>query len=99
MCVLKPYLLYLVTRDEQVMTSYAKQTNEASLYKLATGILVRAIRRCSEVLERFKTRAGARTDQPRVGGDPRSRKEPVKNAGLSRHQSREARRLGRQPEC
>lgn len=54
------------------LASYAKQSEDEALFKMAMRIRGRALRRCGELLREFQNQ-GARTDkQLRGGTDPKS---------------------------
>jgi hypothetical protein len=71
------------------LASYAKQSEDETLMKLAMRIRARAVRRCGELLKTFQNQ-GARTElmdasghkltQERVGGCPCATKEEVEHA-------------------
>ena len=80
------------------MASYAKQSKDESLYKMAMRIQARATRRCGELLTTFQS-PGARTDQPTAGGDGRlTQRLAASDAGLSERQELTAVRLAKIPE-
>jgi hypothetical protein len=71
--------------------SYARQSKDESLFKLATRIQARAIRRCGELLKEFESATGAHLK--RDGGGPLSRKHAAEDAGLSERQQKTAIRV------
>ena len=72
------------------IASYAKQAQDQTLMDTATRIKARAIRRCGEILKEMKKSQGERTDRPKGGAPPRSRRARAQAAGLSRDQERDA---------
>jgi hypothetical protein len=80
------------------MASYAKQSKDDSLYRMAMRIQARATRRCGELLTTFQL-PGARTDQPPEGDHGRlTQRQAAKDAGMSEHQETQAVRLAKIPE-
>lgn len=81
------------------LASYARQSNDKTLEKLAARIRARAIRRCGELLRQVEPANGARTDlKPRGGCPPRlSRKAAATEAGLSTDQMKTALRIANVP--
>lgn len=55
------------------------------LYQTGRRIQRRAVRRAGELFKAFRS-PGARTDQPRNGGGPRSQRDAAKAAGVSKDQ-------------
>jgi hypothetical protein len=70
--------------------SYAKQSKDESLFKLATRIQARAIRRCGELLLEFEP---ARNQHGAREGDRPSRKQVAEEGGLSDWQQKTATRV------
>lgn len=69
----------------EAIASYARQSRDETLRKMAERIQARAIRRCGELLKKIDTQPGKRTDlEPSEGSLTRS--EVANEAGLSRHQ-------------
>jgi hypothetical protein len=78
----------------------AKQSRDESMFKMATRIQARAIRRCGELLKEIETMQGKRTDLEPVEGDlPKSttRKSAAEEAGLSEWQQKTAVRVANVP--
>ncbi len=71
----------------EALASYAKQSSDDGLRKMATRIQARAIRRCGELLREFDAK-GKRTDLELSGGAPTklSQREAAEGAGLSKDQ-------------
>jgi len=61
--------------------SYARQAKDESLFKLATRIQARAIRRCGELLKEFEP---AKNQHDASTGGGTSRKQAAEEAGLSK---------------
>jgi len=80
------------------IASYAKQAQDQTLMDTATRIKARAIRRCGEILKEMKKSQGERTDRPKGGAPPRSRRARAQAAGLSRDQERDALRVASIPQ-
>jgi hypothetical protein len=82
------------------MASYARQSNDETLYKYAERIKARAIRRCGELLRQVPAANGSRTDvEPQEGDHPRlTREQAATDAGLSEHQRKTALRVAAVPE-
>lgn len=89
----------------EAIASYARQSKDDSLQKMAVRIQGRAIRRCGELLKFFNN-PGRRSDldhaddtppEPRGGTPPRSRIDAGTEAGLSRDQIRNAVRVANVP--
>jgi hypothetical protein len=69
----------------KAMASYAKQSKDMSLYKMAVRIQNRATRRCGELLMAIPAANGARTDlEPHTAAGTRS--DAAAEAGLSKRQ-------------
>lgn len=85
-------------KKAEAMASYAKQADDDSLFRLATKIKARAIKRCGELLQEIAPQQGQRTDQPRVGNGPKSRAEAARDAGLSERQRKTALRVAAVPD-
>jgi len=82
----------------EVLASYAKQAGDETLRKTADRIQARAIRRCGELLRAIKP--SDEPGRPRnngVGAHPISRSQAASDAGLSRHQKRDALRVAKIP--
>ena len=71
------------------LASYARQSEDATLQRLAEKIRARAIRRCGELLREIKTTPG----RPRKGGDAPTKSSAARDAGLSRDQKVQALRV------
>jgi hypothetical protein len=81
------------------LASYAKQADDDSLQKCALRIQSRAIRRCGELLETFRS-PGARTDREPRGGAPMrlTQRQAAAEAGMSKDQEVQAVRVAKLPE-
>ena len=76
---------WLERHKAEALASYARQSKDDTLRKMADRIQARAIRRCGELLKQIETQPGKRTDlEPSEGSLTRS--EAANEAGLSRHQ-------------
>jgi hypothetical protein len=80
------------------LASYAKQSQDEQLMKMAVRIQARAIRRCGELLKQIEPARGANQnikegDHPNV-----TRKAAAEDAGLSEHQQKTALRIANVPE-
>lgn len=82
------------------LASYARQSEDLELEKMAQRIRARAMRRAGELLKQIEPQKGARTDlQPTDGGDSRlMRSEVAKQAGMSERQQVTAVRVASIPE-
>lgn len=83
----------------QAMASYARQSKDDTLRKMADRIQARAIRRCGELLsqvERAKNQHDAEA-RAQEGDLPRTRTEVATEAGLSEHQRKTALRVAAVP--
>lgn len=74
------------------LASYAKQSKDDALEKMALRIRARAIRRAGELLKQFETTPGARNDLPTSGRNrPEvTRSEAAREAGFSERQQKQA---------
>jgi hypothetical protein len=82
----------------QAMASYARQSRDDTLLKMAERIKARAIRRCGELL-RLVQPVNAARDMPREGAlPPVTREKAAADAGLSEHQRKTALRVAAVPE-
>lgn len=83
----------------EALASYAKQSNDDSLRKMADRIQARAIRRAGELLRQIEpaTKHNAKKTE---GGHPPvvSRKQAAEDAGMSEHQRKQALRVANVPE-
>ena len=71
------------------MASYAKQSKDDDLLKMATRIKARAIRRCGELLKLVEPAANHHGNSTRSGDAP-TRKQAMSDAGLSLDQGKRA---------
>lgn len=79
------------------LASYAKQSEDKSLFNMAVKIQARAIRRCGQLLKDVKpARGGDRKSKGRQR--PIDRKQAAQDAGLSERQKKTALRLATVPE-
>jgi hypothetical protein len=74
------------------LASYARQSQDETLLKMAVRIQARAIKRCGELLKTYQA-PGRRTDQPRNGADLKLTQE---QAARKRWPLRPARETGHQ---
>ncbi len=82
----------------EAMASYAKQSKDDSLRKMADRIQARAIRRCGELLKQIEPANGA-NQNIREGNHPKvTREMAAADAGLSEHQRKTALRVASIPE-
>lgn len=83
----------------EALASYARQSEDESLFKMATRIKARAIRRCGELLREIEPQQGGdrRSDQWDGDGPLVSRKQAAADAGLSERQQKQALRVARVP--
>lgn len=86
--------------DAAALASYARQSEDLELEKMAARIRARAMRRAGELLKQIEPQRGARTDlQPTDGGDSKlMRREVAKQAGMSERQQVTAVRVASIPE-
>lgn len=81
------------------LASYAKQSQDDELMKMATRIRDRAIRRAGELLKQIEPNKGGRPSETREGAHPSfSRSGAASEAGLSSHQAKQAIRVANVPE-
>ena len=78
------------------LASYARQADDPTLEQLAVRIKARAVRRCGQLLETFKS-PGARTDKPSAAGGTKSQRAAAKQAGMSKRQEVTAVRVANVP--
>ena len=82
----------------EALASYARQSKDDHLRKMADRIQARAVRRCGVLLKEIESAKGKRTDlQPTEGDHSKSRKEAAREAGLSEHQQNTALRVANVP--
>ena len=80
------------------MASYAKQSQDESLFQMATRIKARATRRCGELLQAIdRAEQGGRPKKNGGHTPPVSREQAAKDSGLSRDQKRTALRVANVP--
>jgi hypothetical protein len=79
----------------ECLSSYARQSNDDSLRKMADRIQARAIRRCGELLKQIEPATGAHRKSD--GADTLSRKQAATDAGLSERQKVTALRVATVP--
>lgn len=82
----------------EAMASYARQSKDESLLKMATRIQARAIRRCGELLKQIEPAKNQHDASARVGTVPSTRTQAATNAGLSERQRKTALRVANIPE-
>jgi hypothetical protein len=79
------------------LASYARQSEDETLLKMAARIRARATRRAGELLAQISTR-GARTDLTSGGQPPEvTRTDAARDAGMSSHQQKQAVRVASIP--
>lgn len=82
----------------EALASYAKQSRDDSLRKMADRIQARAIRRCGELLKQIEPSKGGRPAETQEGDLPSlSRTQAATDAGLSEHQRKTALRVASVP--
>jgi hypothetical protein len=83
----------------EAMASYARQSRDDVLYKMAIRIQSRATKRCGELLAQVPAAKGARTDiEPRTVGDTKlTRASAATSAGMSKRQKDTALRVAAVP--
>lgn len=83
----------------QAMASYAKQSRDDTLHKMATRIKARAIRRCGELLEQIEPSKGGRPPSETADRTVSSlgRTQAARDAGLSERQQVTATRVANVP--
>ena len=72
------------------LASYAKQAEDDALLKMATRIKARAVRRAGELLRQIEPATGTTKKE---GDRPFSRADAASEAGLSKHQQKQATRI------
>jgi hypothetical protein len=79
------------------LASYAKQSKDESLHKMAVRIQARAIQRCGQLLNKIEKTQGGR---PKTGASltPVSRKQAARDAGLSEYERNTALRVANIPD-
>lgn len=83
----------------EALASYARQSKDDTLRKMADRIQARAIRRCGELLKQVESGQGTRTDKPHDATDTKlTRTEAAKEAGLSERQKVTALRVASIPQ-
>lgn len=82
----------------EALASYARQSKDDTLRKMADRIQARAIRRCGELLKQIETGQGTRTDKLYDATDMKlTRTEAATQAGLSERQKVTALRVASVP--
>jgi len=84
----------------EALASYAKQSKDESLRKMADRIQARAVRRAGELYRQFSQGKGGdrKSDEYQSAGDHTSIESARKMAGQSRHQAYQAIRVANVPE-
>ena len=82
----------------QAMASYARQSKDEGLYKVALRIQARAIRRCGELYKEIAPSVGGSPTHATNAADGTSRQKAAAEAGLSARQANTALRLASVPE-
>jgi len=82
------------------LASYARQSQDESLLKMAQRIKARATRRAGELLQQIEPQQGQRSDvEPRAGDHPKlTRSDAARDAGYSPHQQKQAQRIASVPQ-
>jgi hypothetical protein len=82
------------------LASYARQSEDQELERMAQRIRARAIRRAGELLKQIEPQPGTRTDlQPSKGAHTRfTREDAAREAGMSKHQQVQSTRIANIPE-
>jgi hypothetical protein len=83
------------------LASYARQSEDDQLERMAQRIRARAIRRAGELLKQIEPASGARTDLQLSGGGPTrlTRADAAREAGMSKDQQVQATRIANVPEA
>lgn len=82
----------------EALASYARQSKDDTLRKMADRIQARAIRRCGELLRQVESGQGTRTDKPHDATDTKlTRTQAASQAGLSERQKVTALRVASIP--
>jgi hypothetical protein len=83
----------------EAIASYAKQSEDESLQRMAEAIRARAIRRCGELLSEIRAAQGGGQPGTRGGAPPcaPTRKSIARDAGMSDDQRKQALRIARIP--
>lgn len=81
------------------LASYAKQSQDESLMKMAARIKARAVRRAGELLNQIEPQRGA-NQNIQEGSRPNvaTRSDAARDAGFSEHQQKQAQRIAAIPE-
>ena len=83
----------------EALASYARQSKDDALRKMADRIQARAIRRCGELLLQMEAAQGRRTDKLHDGADTKlTRTQVAREAGLSERQKVTALRVASVPQ-
>lgn len=80
------------------LASYAKQSEDTYLERMATRIKGRAIRRAGELLKAVEPAKNQYDKSAKAGAHPGSRGEAAEEAGISPHQAKQAIRVANVPE-
>ena len=82
----------------QALASYARQADDDTLHKMANRIQARAVRRCGELLQTFKTGPkGGRPNKNSTPGDTVSQRQAANGAGMSKKREVTAVRVANVP--
>ena len=81
------------------LASYARQSQDDALMKMAVRIKARAIRRAGELLAQIEAGQGARDAQRDMGDHVPLRSDVARDAGFSPHQQTQAVRIAAVPEA
>jgi len=80
------------------LASYAKQSQDERLMRMATRISARAVRRAGELLAQIEPQQGRRIDvQPDAGNHTKLRQDAAREAGFSKQQQVQASRIAAVP--
>jgi hypothetical protein len=80
------------------LASYAKQSQDESLMRMAQRIKARAVRRAGELLQQVEAAPNHHGNSSKAGDHPSSRKEAARDAGFSPHQQKQAVRIASVPQ-
>lgn len=81
------------------LASYAKQADDDEMMKMAVRVRDRAIRRAGELLKQIEPSKGGRPETKGGGPPSFSRKQAMKDAGISPDQGKQAIRVANIPEA
>jgi len=85
-------------KKAEALASYAKQSDDESLFKMCVRIKGRAIRRCGELLRAMTPEREGKRGEVSTQGGTNYRKDVAKQAGLSKKQKDTALRVANVPD-